>query len=212
MSVRSVVRGMAVAVLCLAGPAMAQVEADEVQEKVGFDPAATRVGVDVRVGVGGMTGELGELTAPGPLLGITAAAQPSEALGIEVGYEGQRLPIDDFRVGDEQAMYRHNITLLAKTGPLLMEDKLRPYVGAGVGVSYLNVTDGAQDTGLYTNDMVRELPVAAGLDYRITDNIHAGARASYRFMFGEEFANDAQLDNEAEGDLLNVGLTVGGRF
>ena len=214
MSVRSMVGGLAAAVLCLAGPALAddQTDATEVGQRLGFDPDATRVGVDVQAGVGFMTGDLGDRTAPGPMLGITAGADPWRTLGIEVGYEGERLPIDDIRVGDEQAMYRHNVSFLAKTGPRFVNDKLRPYIGAGVGLSYFDVTDGAKDTGLYTNDFVREVPLATGLDYQLTDSISAGARASYRFLFGEEFANPAELGGEAEGDLFNVGITVGGRF
>lgn len=212
MRMGCMVGGLAVAVLCLASPALAQIEATEVDEALGFDADATRVGVDVRAGVGIMTGDLGDRTAPGPMIGITAGAQPWRTFGIEAGYEGQRLPIDDFRVGDEQAMYRHNVSFLAKTGPLLANDKLRPYVAAGVGLSYFDVTDDAKDTGLYTNDFVREVPLATGIDYRFTNNIYAGARASYRVLFGEEFANPAEVGGEAEGDLFNLGLTLGGRF
>ena len=213
MSVRSMVGGLAAAVLCLAAPAFAdQTDASEVGQKLGYDPDATRVGVDVRAGIGIMTGDLGDRTAPGPSLGIAAGADPWRTLGIEVGYEAARQPIDDFRVGDEQAMYRHNVSFLAKTGPRFIEDKLHPYVGAGVGLSYFDVTDGAKDTGLYTNDFVREVPLAAGLDYQLTRSISAGARASYRVLFGEEFANPAEPGGEAEGDLFNVGINVGGRF
>jgi opacity protein-like surface antigen len=207
MKLRSMVGGLAAAVLCIAGPAFA-IEAQKVGQAIDFDEENTRVGLDVRVGVGGMTGELGGVTGVGPLLGITAGAQPWSALGIEAGYEGQRLPLDDARVADGEAMYRHNVGLMAKVGPLL-NDKYRPYVGAGVGLSYLNATDGADD--LYRNDFVREVPLAAGLDYKL-GNFYAGARASYRLMFGEEFADAALMGQDPEGNLLNVGVTLGGRF
>lgn len=211
MSVRSMVRGLSAMVLCLAGPAFAT-EATEVGRRLGYNPEAAKVGLDAHAGVGFMTGELGDRTAPGLMIGVTAGAQPWRTLGFEVGYEGQRLPIDDVRVGDEQAMYRHALSFFAKAGPLFLQDKLQPYVGAGVGLSYLDVTDVAKDTGLYTNDFVREVPVAAGLDYHLTKSIYAGARGSYRFLFGEEFANPAEPGGDAEGDLFNLGLMVGGRF
>ena len=215
MKNRSWMGGIALVALCTAGSAFAAIDAADVGDRLNFNPDETKVGIDVRLGVGGLTGDLGARTAPGPLLGITAGAQPWRLIGVEAGIEGQRLPIDDDRVGDDQALYRYNLGVLAKAGPLVMQDKLRPYVGAGIGVSYLNVTDDA-DT-LYENDYLAEVPLAAGLDYRFTDNIFAGARASYRILVGDEFADAASVtldptDDNPDGNLLNFGLMVGGRF
>jgi opacity protein-like surface antigen len=211
MKVRSWMSGIAVVAFCAAGSAFAAIDASRVGEELNFNPDQTKVGVDVRLGVGGLTGDLGERTVPGPLLGITAGAQPWRNIGIEAGIEGQRLPIDDVRVGDNQALYRYNAGLLAKAGPLVLDDKLRPYVGTGVGVSYLNATDGAD--ALYDNDIMAEVPLAAGLDYRFSDSIFAGARASYRVLFGDEFADEAiTTEDNPDGNLLNFGLMVGGRF
>ncbi len=207
---RSWMGGFALVALCTAGSAFAAIDASRVGEEINYNEARTPVGVDVRVGVGGLTGDSGARTAPGPLLGITAGAQPWRLVGVEAGIEGQRLPIDDVRVGDEQALYRYNVGVLAKAGPLVLDDKLRPYVGAGVGVSYINATDGAES--VYNNDIIQEVPLAAGLDYRFTPSIYAGARATYRVLFGEEFADTADVDGDTSGNLLNFGLMVGGRF
>jgi opacity protein-like surface antigen len=215
MKIRSWMGGIAMVALCTAGSALAAVEASDVGERLNFNPEQTKVGLDVRLGVGGLTGDLGARTAPGPLIGITAGAQPWQLIGVEAGVEGQRLPIDDDRVGDDQALYRYNLGVLAKAGPLVMQQKLRPYVGLGVGVSYLNATDGAD--AIYENDIIAEVPLAAGLDYRFTDNVFAGARASYRMLVGDEFADTASVtlnpaDDNPDGNLLNFALTVGGRF
>ncbi|HYO72844.1 MAG TPA: outer membrane beta-barrel protein [Archangium sp.] len=215
MKIRSWMGGIAMVALCTAGSALAGVEASDVGERLNFNPDQTKVGLDVRLGMGGLTGDLGARTAPGPLIGITAGAQPWRLIGVEAGVEGQRLPIDDARVGDEQALYRYNLGVLAKAGPLVMQEKLRPYVGLGVGVSYLNATDEAD--AIYENDILAEVPLAAGLDYRFTDNIFAGARASYRVLVGDEFADTASVtldptDDNPDGNLLNFALTVGGRF
>ena len=206
MRIRSVMGGLAASAVLFAGPALA-VEAQRVEQDLDFDERKTKVGLDVRVGLGGVTGELGDETGTGPLLGIAAGAQPWKALGIELGYEGQRLPLTEDFVGDGEALYRHNVGLLAKAGPLL-DEKWRPYVGAGVGLSYLNVSDGAEP--FYDNDIVQEVPLAAGLDYNFGGAIFAGARATYRLMYGEGYADDIEGDDD--GSLFNASITLGGRF
>jgi opacity protein-like surface antigen len=211
MKVRSWMGGIAVVAFCAAGSAFASIDASRVDEKINFNPDQTKVGVDVRLGVGGFTGDLGDRTTPGPLLGITAGAQPWRNLGIEGGVEGQRLGIDDVRVGDGEGMYRFNVGVLAKAGPLVLNDTIRPYVGAGVGLSYLNASEGAE--AVYDNDLLAEVPLAAGVDYRFTPSIFAGARATYRVLAGDEFADDAiATEDNPDGNLLNFGLMVGGRF
>jgi opacity protein-like surface antigen len=211
MKARSWMGGIAVVTLCTAGSAFAAIDATRVGEELNLNEEKAQVGVDVRVGAGGLTGDLGERTAPGGLLGITAHADPWRYFGVEAGVEGQRLPIDDDRVGDEQAIYRWNGNVMAKGGPLLLRDTLRPYVGVGAGLSYLNATEEAED--LYDNDFMAELPLAAGVDFRFTKNISAGARASYQILFFDEFADDAITDEDnPDGNLFNIGVTVGGRF
>ncbi|MET0403308.1 MAG: outer membrane beta-barrel protein [Cystobacter sp.] len=209
MKTRTWMKSVAVLSLCLSGPTLAA-SAERVARNLNFNEAETPVGLDVRLGAGGLTGSAAEYTKVGPLLGLTAGAQPWRLLGIEAGFEGQRLPLSDTRIGQGEAMYRYNLGVLAKAGPLLVQEKLRPYVGVGAGVSYLNATSGAE--GLYRNDFVSEVPFAAGLDYRFGNGLFAGARASYRVLFGEEFADAANLGEPSGGNLLNVAATVGGRF
>ncbi|MFP2930617.1 hypothetical protein ACLESO_36550 [Pyxidicoccus sp. 3LG] len=182
---QSTVGGFVAAALCLAGPAFA-IEAQNVREGLRMKEAPP-VGLDVNLGLGGYTGDLAETTNVGPLLGITALAKPWTLIGIEAGYEGQRLAIDDLRVDDGEGIWRHNVDLLAKVGPTL-DEKWTPFVGAGAGLSYLNPSDGADN--IYENDFQTEFPIAAGLDYRF-GNIIAGARATYSFVGNEELVRDA---------------------
>lgn len=202
-------KGVMVALLLgLAGPALA-IEAERVRERIG----AQQIGADLFVGLGALTGDAGDRTITGPLLGVAASAWPNELLGVEASLEGQRLPIDDPRLlQDEQSLYRWNGGLLAKAGPLLLEETLRPYVGAGFGLSYINPTDGAD--AIYRNDWVGEVPLAAGAEYYITENISGGVRATYRLLIGDEFApNPDDITQErAEGNLFNAFVTLGGRF
>ena len=210
MGTRSWMGCAALVGVCVAGSALAAVDASRVAGDLHYNENRTPVGLDVRLGVGGLTGEGGALTKPGPLVGISAGAQPFRLIGVEGGLEGQRLPISDARIAQGEALWRYNLGLLAKAGPLLVQDRLRPYVGAGAGISYFNASKGAES--LYRNDFVAEVPVAAGVDYRFTPGIFAGARATYRFMIGEEFADFATADNKTTGGLLNFSVTAGGRF
>jgi hypothetical protein len=207
MKIRSVMGSLAAATLLFSGPALAQIEAQEVDEKLDIEPERAPAGLDVHLGLGMLTGEVGDDTGTGPLLGITAETQFLPWMSAELGYEGQRLPIDEALVGDGEGLWRHNVGLLAKAGPLINE-RWQPFVGVGVGLNYFNPSDGAD--GLYDNDLVPEMPLAAGLDYSF-GSISAGARATYEVLLGEEFADDRGAAND-DGDLFNVGLTLGGRF
>ncbi len=207
MKIRSVVGGLSVAGLLVAAPAFAAIGAQDVSRKLDLDEQQTTVGLDVRVGLGALQGDIGRETGTGPLFGISAGAQLWPALGIELGYEGQRLPINESLVGSGEALYRHNVGLMAKAGPLVQRH-WRPFVATGLGVTYFNPSNGAE--GLFSNDIAQEVPLAAGVDYNM-GSIFAGARATYRLMFNEGFADEA-FPNANGGNLLNASLTLGGRF
>lgn len=207
MKIRSVMGGLAATALLFAGPALAQIGAEEVGERLNLDQESMSAGLDVRVGVGSMTGDLAANTGTAPLFGIAATAQPWPLLGIELGYEGERFPIEQALVGEGEGIWRHNLGILAKAGPLLAEH-WRPYLGAGAGLSLINPSEGAEF--LYDNDFTEEIPFSAGLEYKV-GAIAAGARATYRVMLGESFADEAS-PGRSNGDLFDASLTVGGRF
>ncbi|PTL78568.1 hypothetical protein DAT35_39290 [Vitiosangium sp. GDMCC 1.1324] len=202
--------GIALVAFCTAGSAFAAIDATRVAPGFKFEEGKTPVGADLRGGFGNFTGNAGSRTGTGGLLGVAADAQPWRFLGIEASYEGQRLPIDDSRVGNGEAMWRHNLSLMAKGGPLLLKDKLFPYLGAGLGLSYLNASEGAEF--LYKNDFIEEVPLAAGADYHFTRHVFAGARFTYRPLFGTSFADQATGTGQTSGGLINYNLSVGGQF
>jgi hypothetical protein len=169
-----------------------------------------RISLQARGGINGYTSDIGDLTAPGPLWGIQASAQQSEYLGIELAYEGSRNPIDDVRLTEDAALFRNGLAAMAKVSPGFLELPVRPYAGAGLGFSYLNPGDGAED--LYSTDFVMEIPLAVGVDYTNKWFI-AGIRGNYTAIIGENFANTAlPVGEQATGNLLEASLTAGGRF
>ncbi|MBN9683116.1 MULTISPECIES: outer membrane protein [unclassified Corallococcus] len=203
----SMVAGLVVAGTCVAGPAFAM-DASEVSRKLSFSEQDATAGLDVGVGLGGYTGKLGDETGVGGLFNITANAQPWKYIGVEVGYEGQNIPIDDARVLGGNHIFRNNGTFMGKLGPVV-DHKWHPFVGLGVGLSYLHASSGSKD--VYNNDWQTEMPLAAGIEYRL-GHLSAGVRATYRFVGGEELTQIPGTDEDAKGSLFNGNLTVGGRF
>jgi hypothetical protein len=157
-------------------------------------------GVNISGGLNTYTGELGNDTGVGASLGVQADARPLPLLGLELGYEGSRNPFENL----DGALWRHNVGALAKVGPELGRNgNLRPFVGAGFGVSVLNPSGGSE--ALFGNDFVTEVPLAAGVDYRF-GGVRAGVRGAYRILGGEN------LDAAQNGNDVNIGLQVGGAF
>ncbi|MBN8226183.1 outer membrane beta-barrel protein [Corallococcus macrosporus] len=201
------VAGLVVAGVCVAGPAFA-VDATEVSRRLSYSEQDVQAGLDVGIGLGGFTGDLGDETGVGGLFNITANAQPYKYIGVEAGYEGQNIPIDDARVAGGNHIWRNNGTLLGKLGPIV-DQKWHPFVGAGLGLSYLHASSGSQD--VYNNDWQTELPLAAGIEYRL-GALTAGVRATYRLVGGEELVERPGTNDDAKGSLFNGNITVGGRF
>jgi hypothetical protein len=181
--------------LGLAGTAMAQ-------DKQGD------VNVFVDGGIGGYTGDLGGLTATGPTWGVTLNLQPYKMLGFEVGYDGSKNDVTDdrFRAAEAPSFIRHGASSLVKVSPPF--EKIRPFVGAGLGVSYVYANGEA--VGPYDSDIMEEVPLAVGLEFN-TGALTAGIRGTYRILVDDNFA-DAAVPGDASGGLLDTSLTVGGRF
>lgn len=205
MKIHSVVGGLAAAILLCAGPALA-VGAHEVSQQLTPNQEEEQAGLDAHVGFGNLTGDLGRDTGTGALLGIAAVMQPYQYIGFEAGYEGERLPINTTLVPSGNGLWRHNLGLLVKAGPLVL-NHLRPFAGVGGGASLINPSVGAET--IFKNDVVWEVPLAAGFEYKY-GKISAGARATYRLVFGESFADN--VPGQPGGNLLNFSATVGGRF
>ncbi|WPB76241.1 hypothetical protein KYC5002_45545 [Archangium violaceum] len=156
--------------------------------------------VAVSGGVNTYTGDIGDDTTTGGYLGVQANSRPLPLVGLELGYEGSRNAFEDIDGG----LWRHNVGALAKVGPeLLANGSLRPFVGAGFGVSLLNPSDAGEL--FFSNDVVTEVPLAAGVDYKF-GGVTAGARATYRLVGGEDLGLDQN------GNIVNFGIQLGGAF
>src|SRR5262245_51653164 len=163
--------------------------------------------VFLKGGIGAYTGELNALTAAGPTWGLQVNLQPWNMIGIELGYEGSRNQIDDARLIGAPALTRHGGTALVKLAPPILE-RVKPFVGVGVGASHVSVAGDA--SGLYRNDIMEEIPLAAGIEFN-SGAFTAGVRATHRWLIDEGFAANAAITNPT-GGLVDASLTLGGRF
>lgn len=159
-------------------------------------------------GFGDYTGELEDITEAGPTWGVTVNVQPWNVLGYELAYDGSRNLVDDERLAESPALTRHAVSGMLKLAPPFIE-RIRPFVGAGLGASMVRVSGEAN--GLYQNDFVEELPVAAGIEFN-TGAFTAGFRTEYRWLIDESFADPAIPTNNPQGGFLGAKLNLGARF
>ena len=165
------------------------------------------VNVFLRGGVGDYTGGLGDFTSTGPAWGVTLNVQPTTFLGFELGYEGSQNGVEDVRLLEEPSLVRQGGSALLKVSPPFLTS-IRPFVGAGLGVSYVDVRGQAAD--LYGSDTMQEVPLAAGVEFN-SGALTAGFRTTYRVLINEGWAEELPPD-DSEGGLLDASLTLGARF
>ncbi|MFL5318523.1 MAG: outer membrane beta-barrel protein [Myxococcaceae bacterium] len=164
--------------------------------------------VFVKGGIGGYTGGLSDFTAAGPVWGVGVDLSPMRALGIELNYDGSRNALTDNRIAGSEAALRNGASAMLKIAPPLI-DRIKPYIGAGLGASYVSIQGDGQ--GLYRNDLMEEVPLAAGLDFN-SGALTAGFRAGYNILVDQGFADNAQANGNPNGSLIHMAATLGGRF
>lgn len=161
-----------------------------------------KVNVMVKAGVGSYTGDLSPITDAGPTWGVLLNLQPTRMLGLEVAYDGSRNGVEGI-VGDT-ALLRNGGSAMFKFGLPLLE-RYRPFLGAGLGASYVSV----QGVGpLVDGDVMQEVPFTAGFEFN-TRRVTAGVRATYRYLVNEGFARPV---GNPQGGMFDTSVTVGGRF
>jgi opacity protein-like surface antigen len=163
--------------------------------------------VALRGGISGYTGDLNELSAAGPAWGVGVGIQPTNLIGVEFAYEGSKNEITDLRLIEGPSLQRHGASALVKLGLPFIE-RVKPFVGAGLGLSRVGVA--GDSNGLYRSDLMEEIPLAVGIEVN-SGILTAGVRATYRFLFDEDYASPARPGNPG-GGLFDAVASVGGRF
>ena len=156
-----------------------------------------QVNVSLDGGIGGYTGDLSNSLSAGPVWGLRLGFQPLTMLGIEFAYEGSHNAVS----GTAGSLNRNGMDAMMKLSPPFMHT-VRPFVGAGIGASYVSSTA----RGLMS-DLMEEVPVAAGIEFNSPD-FTAGFRTTYRFLID----NQITPTGNNPGGLFDAAVTLGGRF
>ena len=164
--------------------------------------------VALTVGLEGYTSHLGGVMMNGVGYGIRVGGRFWENVGLELEYSGTRSGVEREWAPENGAAVSRNAVDLVATGGRTFDSGLRPYGGIGFGLGRFSPNGFAEAT--FNGDWYTEVPLVAGLDYQVGP-VYAGLRGTWRFLMGEEFANEAR-GIDATGNMLGVSLNVGGRF
>jgi len=207
MTIRYFRWGALIASLMLAAPASAQIaEATDIGSPTGQE--FEEVDAQLRGGMGWLAGGLGDLTGLGVTWGVQATAKVNDFVGLEAAYDGARIPIADDRLTEDAGVFLNGVQALAK-GYLPIDAPVEPFVGVGLGLTYANPGDGAED--LYQHAFIAEIPIAAGVEYS-SGYFVASARGNWTPFFGESFADTAVIGENPNGSQFGVSLSAGAKF
>ena len=157
----------------------------------------------VKGGAGDYLGNLQPFSTWGPTYGVGFGVQPLSFFGFEIAYDGSRNETPT-QYGSN-AFWRNGGSVLAKFSiPIPV---FRPFIGAGFGVDYVSAVSSSGNN--FSNSLFEEVPLAAGFDINV-NSLTVGARATYHLMFNQGFVN--VNGNDVRGGLIDVQLTLGGRF
>ncbi|MFZ5471120.1 MAG: hypothetical protein ACOZIN_16970 [Myxococcota bacterium] len=195
-------------VVALAGVGLAYAQEEETR----YEPEPTTKEVmstaQLEGGVNFYSGGMAGLTVVGPAWGVRMGAHAG-LLGGEIAYRGAyNIIADDVGLGEDAgSIWKNGVSALAKVGPTF-DERLTPYLGAGIGTSFLHPTQNA--TPAFRDDVVFEIPLAVGVDYR-AKHFNAGLRGSWTPLVGLEVADGGPFSDTNGGAFLTT-LNLGGVF
>ena len=186
----------------------------EAEDEAEVDSRLDR-GVEVQLG-GGVVSFPGDVNALGGAYGVALGLEPSNVIGIELGYQGAAYSTDADVVGDN-AGERLAGTEKGGYGALKISPfwggntaGIEPYALGGIGVSRLDVNqDGGDAAGVLADDTFGKVPVGAGVDVHL-GGLTAGVRGTYNFLFNNDEA--FQSESERGDDQLLGTVQLGAQF
>jgi opacity protein-like surface antigen len=177
------------------------------------------LGVGVLVGggvIGFATDEMIDLTTVGGSWEARVAIGTQLPIGLELGYLGSAQGLDAIGLDDDAILLSNGAEAVARFN-IVAEAPLQPYAFGGAGLrNYQIVNTDENVSNLADSDNVFEVPVGAGVSFRVVEGLLLDVRGTYRFAFDDDLtAPDLAEDEPDVGSNLNswgASLRVGFEF
>lgn len=145
------------------------------------------IAVSVGGGVNTFTSEdMRDTTSAGGLWEVSVVVGADSRLGVQASYIGEYHDIDS-ALGDDNATLLGTTFEAAARYNFMPGETWTPYAMAGIGWRHYEVLEAdwtTSDTGFNDSDDVLVIPLAAGLNYKFSEQWMADARLVFRPSFG----------------------------
>lgn len=138
--------------------------------------------------------------AVGPQAGVNVETMVNRPLGLNLNYNGARIPTSTL---GGSATWAHDIDAQLRLSPV-PKAPIRPFVAGGVGLGYFEAQDGNTGNGQFSGS----LPLSAGLAFGDIHSLNVGVEGNYKY----EFNRDLGVAGSPAGNLFGADITLGGRF
>lgn len=167
-------------------------------------------GLSINAGAGilGFTeGEVRDFTDDGGLWTIRATYGTRSRLAIEGSYTGGAQDVDALGLDNDAVLLSTGLEATGRLNLLTGESAWQPYVGIGLAWRNYNIVNAdINASALEDNDNVFEVPLTAGVSYRVGGNFVLDARGVFRPTFDSDLVDDAVVDG---GSLHSYGIMLG---
>jgi hypothetical protein len=189
------------------------------REVIEREPEPPPLGVGILVG-GGVTGfatdEMMNLTTVGGSWEARVAIGTQLPIGLEIGYLGTAQGLDVIGLDDDAILLGNGAEAVARFN-VIAEAPVQPYAFGGAGLRHYRITNTDENlSNLADSDNVFEVPVGAGVSFRVVEGLLLDVRGTYRFAFDDDLtAPDLAEDEPDVGSNLNswgASLRVGYEF
>lgn len=158
------------------------------------------------IGYSNYTGEIAPDVAPGVGWNLRLDLDTTQPVELEIHYSGAVNSITAEEL-TEFNLYTNQIQAAAQLQPWRFGG-LEPYVSGGIGLTRVSVAKNPDLNAAFQSDTMGSVPLAAGVEYPLSDRVVVGARAQWDIYFDNELiVTQDNTDSDRWGILVNVGAS-----